>query len=114
MRFSQARASSRFNANNCVLSSMSLDKLASAGTACPSIAEALRIEYDPQHTFHKESLEKHRKYLEEVVARVYGLPRVEIAFAQTPPASPRRKSKGAEARAKAELLTKTLGGEIVS
>jgi DNA polymerase-3 subunit gamma/tau len=78
------------------------------------LAEALRIEYDPQHAFHKESLEKHRKYLEEVVARVYGLPRVEIAFAQTPPASPRRKSKGAEARAKAELLTKALGGEIVS
>ncbi len=78
------------------------------------LAEALRIEYDPQHTFHKESLEKHRKYLEEVVARVYGLSRVEIAFAQTPPASPRRKSKGAEVRAKAELLTKTLGGEIVS
>ncbi len=78
------------------------------------LPDALRIEYDPQHAFHKESLEKHRKYLEEVVARVYGLPHVEIAFAQTTETAPRRKSKSAEVREKAELLKKTFGGEIIS
>ncbi|MCS7198197.1 MAG: DNA polymerase III subunit gamma/tau [Candidatus Bipolaricaulota bacterium] len=78
------------------------------------LPEALRIEYDPQHTFHKESLEKHHQYLEEVVARVYGVRRVEIAFTQATESTPRRKSKSAEIREKAELLKKTFGGEIVS
>lgn len=78
------------------------------------LPDTLRIEYDPQHTFHKESLEKHRKYLEEVVARVYGVSQVEIAFTQTSESAPRRKSKSAEVREKAELLKKTFGGEIVS
>ncbi len=76
------------------------------------LPDALRIEYDYDHTFHKESLEKHRKYLEEVVARVYGVRRVEIAFISGE--GPRRKSKSAEIREKAELLKKTFGGEIVS
>ncbi len=76
----------------------------------------LRIEYDPQHTFHKERLEKDRKYLEEVVARVYGPCRVEIAFstATTENAPPRRKSKSTELREKAELIRKTFDGEILT
>lgn len=76
------------------------------------LPDTLRIEYDPQHAFHKESLEKHRKYLEEAVARVYGVRQVEITF--TTESAPRRKSKSAEVREKAELLKKTFGGKIVS
>ncbi len=75
------------------------------------LPDTLRIEYDPQHTFHKESLEKHRKYLEEVAARVYGVHQVEIAF--TTDSAPRRKSKSAEVREKAELLKKAFDGEIL-
>ncbi len=78
------------------------------------LPEVLRIEYDPQHTFHKERLEKHRTYLEEVVARVYGKRRVEIAVTQDTKAPLRRKSKSAEVREKAELLKKAFDGEIVS
>lgn len=73
------------------------------------LPDRVRIEYDPQHVFHKESLEKHRKYLEEVIARVYGPRRVEIAFAQ----ESLRKSKSAEVREKAELLKKAFDGEIL-
>lgn len=76
----------------------------------------LRIEYDPHHTFHKERLEKDRKYLEEVVARVYGPRRVEVAFSTvtTENAPLRRKSKSTELREKAELIRKTFDGEIVT
>lgn len=77
------------------------------------LSDTVRIEYDPQHSFHKESLEKHRKYLEEVIARVYGPRRVEIAFAHAERATPRRKSKSAEVREKAELLKKAFDGEIL-
>lgn len=77
------------------------------------LPDTVRIEYDPQHSFHKESLEKHRKYLEEVIARVYGPRRVEIAFAHAERATPRRKSKSAEVREKAELLKKAFDGEIL-
>ncbi|MCL6643346.1 MAG: DNA polymerase III subunit gamma/tau [Candidatus Bipolaricaulota bacterium] len=78
------------------------------------LSDTLRIEYDLQHTFHKESLEKHRKYLEEVIARVYGPRRVEIAFMQAAESPTRRKSKSAELREKAELLKQAFDGEIVS
>lgn len=76
----------------------------------------LRIEYDPHHTFHKERLEKDRTYLEEVVARVYGPRRVEVAFSTvtTENAPLRRKSKSTELREKAELIRKTFDGEIVT
>jgi DNA polymerase-3 subunit gamma/tau len=76
----------------------------------------LRIEYDPQHTFHKERLEKDRKYLEEVVARVYGPRRVEIAFStvKTENAPTRRKSKSMELHEKAELIRKTFDGELLT
>nr|BAL55776.1 DNA polymerase III subunit gamma/tau [uncultured Acetothermia bacterium]BAL57089.1 DNA polymerase III subunit gamma/tau [uncultured Acetothermia bacterium]BAL58798.1 DNA polymerase III subunit gamma/tau [Candidatus Acetothermum autotrophicum] len=77
------------------------------------LPDALRIEYDPQHAFHKESLEKHRKYLEEIVAQVYGPRRVEIAFAQTTGSATRRKSKSVELREKAELLKQAFDGEIL-
>lgn len=77
------------------------------------LPDTLRIEYDAQLTFHKERLEKHRKYLEEVIARVYGPRRVEIAFAQAPESPSRRKSKSAEVREKAELLKKAFDGEIL-
>jgi len=78
------------------------------------LPDTLRIEYDAQLTFHKERLEKHRKYLEEVIARVYGPRRVEIAFSEGMDAPSRRKSKSAEVREKAELLKKVFDGEIVS
>jgi DNA polymerase-3 subunit gamma/tau len=78
------------------------------------LADTLRIEYDLQHTFHKESLEKHRTYLEGVIARVYGPRRVEIAFMQAAESPARRKSKSAELREKAELLKQAFDGEIVS
>ncbi|MFN4217760.1 MAG: DNA polymerase III subunit gamma/tau [Candidatus Bipolaricaulia bacterium] len=77
------------------------------------LPDTLRIEYDAHLTFHKERLEKHRKYLEEVIARVYGPRRVEIAFAQASESPSRRKSKSAEIREKAELLKKAFDGEIV-
>lgn len=77
------------------------------------LPDALRIEYDAQLTFHKERLEKYRKYLEEVVARVYGPRRVEIAFSEGTNSPSRRKSKSAEVREKAELIKKVLDGEIV-
>jgi len=78
------------------------------------LADALRIEYDAQHAFHKESLEKHRTYLEGVIARVYGPRRVEIAFMQAAESPARRKSKSAELREKAELLKQAFDGEIIS
>ncbi|MCX8103069.1 MAG: DNA polymerase III subunit gamma/tau [Candidatus Bipolaricaulota bacterium] len=77
------------------------------------LPDTVRIEYDPQHSFHKESLEKHRKYLEEVIARAYGPRRVEIAFASATESPARRKSKSAEVREKAELLKKAFDGEIL-
>jgi DNA polymerase-3 subunit gamma/tau len=78
------------------------------------LLDALRIEYDTQHAFHKESLEKYRTYLEEVIARVYGPRRVEIAFMQAAESPTRRKSKSAEAREKAERIKQAFDGEIVS
>ena len=78
------------------------------------LPDTLRIEYDAQLTFHKERLEKHRQYLEEVIARVYGPRRVEIAFNEGTGSLSRRKSKSAEVREKAELLKKAFDGEIVS
>lgn len=78
------------------------------------LPDTLRIEYDAQLTFHKERLERHRKYLEEVIARVYGPRRVEIAFSEGTGSPSRRKSKSAEVREKAELLKKAFDGEIVS
>lgn len=75
--------------------------------------DALRIAYDPQHAFHRESLEKHRKYLEEVAARVYGPCRVEIVSSDTVNTSSRRKTQSAELRAKAEFIKKTFDGEIL-
>lgn len=85
------------------------------------LSELLRIEYDPKSGFHKEGLEKHKKYLEEAVGRVYGSVRVEIAWADnaiasTPgsSATPRRKSKSAEIREKIKLIEEQLEGEIVN
>ncbi len=81
------------------------------------LSELLRIEYDPKSAFHKEGLEKHRKYLEEAVQRVYGPLRVEIAWAGSTPtseSSARRKSKSAEIREKIKLIEEYLQGEIVN
>ncbi len=77
------------------------------------LPDALRIEYDAHLAFHKESLEKHRKYLEGVIARVYGPRRVEIVLSEETGSSARRKSKSAEVREKAELLKKAFDGEII-
>ncbi|MCI2430679.1 DNA polymerase III subunit gamma/tau [Candidatus Acetothermia bacterium] len=83
-------------------------------------ADLLRIEYDPKNSFHKEGLEKYTKYLEEVVQRVYGAVRVEIAWAENDSSnresgsSPRRKSKSAELREKIKLIQEHLEGEIVN
>ncbi|MCS6903715.1 MAG: DNA polymerase III subunit gamma/tau, partial [Candidatus Bipolaricaulota bacterium] len=81
-------------------------------------AELLRIEYDPKNSFHKEGLEKHAKYLEDVVRRVYGEVRVEIAWAgnarDQSSVSARRKSKSAEIREKIKLIQDHLEGEIVN
>jgi DNA polymerase-3 subunit gamma/tau len=80
------------------------------------LPDVLRIEYEPQNSFHKERLEKDRAYLEEVVARVYGPRRVEIVFSNTEGQTvpPRRKSKSAELREKAELIRKAFDGEIIT
>ncbi|MDW8328965.1 MAG: DNA polymerase III subunit gamma/tau [Candidatus Bipolaricaulota bacterium] len=81
-------------------------------------ADLLRIEYDPKNSFHKEGLEKHAKYLEDVVRRVYGEVRVEIAWAgnarDQSDVSARRKSKSAEIREKIKLIQEHLEGEIVN
>lgn len=83
------------------------------------LPDTLRIEYDAKNVFHKEGLEKHKKYLDEVARRVYGSIKVEVVFGNegvsaSGDATPRRKSKSAEIKDKIELLRKTLDGEIVS
>ena len=78
---------------------------------------ALRIEYPPQSSFHKEGLERNRKYLEEIVKKIYGK-RVEITFADAESTSDNsatvKPAKKSIAREKAELVQKMFDGEILN
>jgi DNA polymerase-3 subunit gamma/tau len=76
----------------------------------------LRIEYTPQNAFHKEGLEKNRKYLEELVSKIFGPKKLEIVYtnsvtANTAEAKPVKKSV---VREKAELIQKIFDGEIIN
>ncbi len=76
----------------------------------------LRIEYTPQNAFHKEGLEKNRKYLDELVSKIFGPKKLEIVYtnsvtAGTAEAKPVKKSV---VREKAELIQKIFDGEIIN
>ncbi len=75
----------------------------------------LRIEYSMQNAFHKEGLEKSRKILEELVQKIYGSKKVEIAYtnADNTGATP-KPAKKSVAREKAELIKKMFDGEILN
>jgi DNA polymerase-3 subunit gamma/tau len=75
----------------------------------------LRIEYSMQNAFHKEGLEKNRKYLEEVMRKVYGSKKLEIAYAGAESAGTTPKpAKKSLAREKAEMIQKMFDGEIIN
>jgi DNA polymerase-3 subunit gamma/tau len=75
---------------------------------------ALRIEYSPEKGFHKEGLEKNRKFLEALVQKFYGAKRLEIGFAEAGEAAAVKPTKKSTAREKAELVQKTFDGEILN
>ncbi len=74
----------------------------------------LRIEYQPDYKFHKESLEKpeNRSFLQQMVQQFYGDLKVEIGFCSQPAKRPNPGEH--QLRQKVELIKRSFHGKLIS